>query len=406
MILRLAWRNIWRNKIRSLTIMTSVGIGLFAGLAVNALYTGMMNGRIHDLIHHETGHIQIHHPLFRSEYESSAVIRTPAEISHRLSSWPNVQAFSVRSVSPAMLATSSGSSGVLVNGISPKDENNASGLNEKIIEGKALTNEKPNGILLGWKLAHRMKAHTGSKVVLTFTDTLGCLVAASFRVTGIFKSVNSSFDDRQVYVHKKTLDEHVGTIGLSHEISVLLKNDYDSQLIRDSLSTLYRDLEVVTWKELSPETDLMNQTVDVYALIIMGIIMAALSFGIINTMLMALLERTREIGMMEALGMSRSRIFFLVIAETMLLTLTGIPLALLISFGVIGHYHRVGLDLSGMGQEMMSSFGFNTLIYPEFPSDKLPAILLIVFLTAWLSALLPAIRLMKLQPVEALRHHH
>lgn len=406
MILRLAWRNIWRNKIRSITIMTSVGIGLFAGLAVNALYTGMMNGRIHDLIHHETGHIQIHNPLFRTEYEPSAVIRTTAEITRQLTSWPSVQAFSVRSVSPAMLATSSGSNGVLVNGIIPEAENNASGINEKIIEGKTLTNEKQNGILLGWKLAHRMKAHPGSKVVLTFTDTSGYLVAASFRVTGIFKSVNSSFDDRQVYVHKKTLDEHVGTLGLSHEICILLKNDYDSQLIRDTLSILYRNLEVVTWKELSPETDLMNQTVDVYALMIMGIIMAALSFGIINTMLMALLERTREIGMMEALGMSRSRIFFLVIVETMLLTLTGIPLALMISYGVIGHYHRVGLDLSGMGQEMMSSFGFNTLIYPEFPSDKLPAILLIVLLTAWLSALLPAIRMMKLQPVESLRHHH
>ena len=118
---------------------------------------------------------------------------------------------------------------------------------------------------------------------------------------------------------------------------------------------------------------------------------------------MAILERTREIGMMVALGTNRIRIFFLVLLETVFLTLVGTPFGILIGWLTTAYFEKHGLDLSGMGREMMSSFGFDTMVYPEFPVDKLGGVLIIVSATAIVSCLFPAMKALKLQPVEALR---
>jgi len=147
----------------------------------------------------------------------------------------------------------------------------------------------------------------------------------------------------------------------------------------------------------------MVKTTDQYSYIIMVIIMFALAFGIVNTMLMAVLERTREIGMMMALGTNRLKVFSLIFLETIFLTLAGTPVGVLIGWGASTYFNKHGLDLSGMGRDMMSSFGFGTMVYPEFPADKLLAVLLIVAGTAVISCIFPAIKAVKLQPVDALR---
>ena len=166
---------------------------------------------------------------------------------------------------------------------------------------------------------------------------------------------------------------------------------------------MFPQVLVETWKDISPETDLMVKTVDDYSYIIMVIIMLALAFGIINTMLMAIVERTREMGMMTALGTSKQRIFLLVLTETVLLTLAGTPVGTAGGWLLTRYFHQRGLDLSGMGKEMMASFGFRTMIYPEFPTEKIVYILLIVVGTALLAALLPAIKALRLKPIDAMR---
>jgi len=123
----------------------------------------------------------------------------------------------------------------------------------------------------------------------------------------------------------------------------------------------------------------------------------------VNTMLMAILERTREIGMMVALGTTKSKVFLLVLFETILLTIAGTPLGLLAALVVTGYYHKHGLDLSGMGKDMMASFGFNTIVYPSFPIEKLLAIMLLVAGTAIVASLLPALKALRLEAVKALR---
>lgn len=403
MIFIMAWRNIWRNKMRSIVIMLSVAIGLFAGVAVLALYKGMLHSRVRTVIDAEVAHLQIHDTSFKKDYEPAYVLQHGDTILKVLHAMPEVKAVAARSITQGMLATTTGSAGVQINGVQPQEEYEVSQLKKKIIEGDGFRQGKKNEILIGKKLADKMKLKTGSKLVLTFTDSAADMVSAAFRVAAIYQSDNAPLDERNVYVEKKTLDELLNIGTGFHEIAVLLFHDEDLNPVHQELQKYFPAYQVETWRQISPETDLMVNTVDVYSYIIMVIIMFALAFGIINTMLMAILERTREIGMMTALGMNRVRLFFLVLLETIFLTISGTPIGLATAWLATNYFNKNGLDLSGMGKEMMSSFGYSTLIYPEFPSDKIIIVMVIVIGTSLLSCLFPALKALSLQPVEALR---
>jgi ABC-type lipoprotein release transport system permease subunit len=401
MIFSMAWRNIWRNKARSIVIMVSVAIGLLAGISVLALYKGMMKSRVRTVIDTETGHLQIHNVQFKKDYAPQFVIDSFDTVISTIRSMPSVKIAAGRTIVQGMLAATSGSAGVQINGVIPGLEGKLSRLNEKIITGRGLEGIKKNQIIIGKKLADKMKLKQGSKLVLTFTDSSENLISAAFRVVGIFQSENAPLDELNVYVTAVDLNQLLQINGY-HEIGVLLQNDFDVGSIEKQLQHRFPFLLVESWQKLSPETDLMVKTVDTYSYIIMMIILVALAFGILNTMLMSVLERIREIGMMVALGTSRLRIFLLVLMETVFLTLAGTPLGFGIGYLLVNHYERYGLDLSGMGKEMMASFGFSTMVYPSFPWEKLPGVTIMVITTALVSCLLPALKALKLRPAEAL----
>lgn len=403
MIFRIAWRNIWRNKIRSLVIMLSVAIGLFAGIAVLALYRGMMNSRVRTVIYAETGHIQIHHREFRKDYEAQYSLGHTEKMLGDLQKDAAVRFVASRTITQGMLATTTGSAGVQINGINMAMENKVSGLSQKIREGKGFDPNKQNQLLIGKKLADKMKLKPGGKLVLTFTDADANLISAAFRVAAIYQSENTPMDERNVYVQQTKLNEALNLGKEAHEIALILQQDAMTLSTAQRLQQQYPGLLVEPWQNLSPETELMIDTVDITSYIIIGIILFALAFGIVNTMLMAILERTQEIGVMMALGMNRFRLFLLVFLETVFLTLIGTPVGLGIAWIVTAYYNRHGLNLENMGKEMMSSFGFSTLIYPEFPIEKLAAIMGIVLFTALASCIYPAIKALQLQPIEALR---
>lgn len=403
LLIQLAWRNIWRNKMRSAVILCSISIGIFAGIAVLSLYQGMIDGRVKTVIEEETGHIQIHNPYFPSDQELSQTIPASEVLKDELIKTSGVQAISGRTITLGMLSTTSGSKGVQIDGINPEEEYKTSGLHLKIINGNYFDRKKKHQVLIGKKLADKLKLHPGSKLILTMSDTVNNLVAGSFRVAGVYRQTNAVPEEKTVYVLKNDLNELLNLTNEDHEISILLKNTDSTESILNQLKIKHPDLLIRSWKEISPELTLLIKTIDRYSTIILIIIFIALAFGIINTMLMAILERTKEIGMMIALGTGRVRMFGIVMLETTFLTLAGTPPGIVISRIIINYYHHEGLNLSGMGTELMSSFGFKTTIYPVFPAEKITTTLLIVCSTALVSGLLPAIRALRMKPSDALR---
>ena len=403
MLVSMAWRNIWRHKARSLVIMMSITLGLFAGVAVLALYEGMLVSRIRTVIDEETGHVQMHHPNFSDEYESKFIINDTPDVLKILHNIPEIIQINQRILVNGMLSTPTGTAGVQVLGIDTSTEYTYSSLKQKIREGNGFAPNKKNQAIIGKKLADKRKLQIGSKMVLMFNDTTNNLVSSAFRVSAIYQSSNTPLDERLIYVAGKELTDLIGISGQIHEIGLKLNHDKDVDPVANKLRKLLLNLKVETWKEISPETEFMVKTVDSYSYIILIIIMIALAFGILNTMLMAIMERTREIGMIAALGTSKIRIFFLVLLETVFLTLGGAPLGLLLGWLASAYFNKNGLDLSGMGEEMMGNYGFKTMIYPEFPPEKIIPVMLIVVVTALLSSILPALKAINMKPIDALK---
>jgi putative ABC transport system permease protein len=402
-IMSLAWRNIWRNKMRSLVIMLAVATGLLSGLGVMALYKGMMKDRVRKVITEETGHLQVHHPLFKKDYNPVYSIGRADSVIRFIEKIPEVKSVAPRTIVQGMLTSTTGSGGVQINGIVPEMEYRVSQLDRKIVEGVRFDGAGRDPILIGKKMADKLKIGIGSKIVLTFTDTANEIVSAAYRIKGIFASGNRQFDEVNVYVPISGVNTLLQLKNKVNEISVLLNTDEDLDKVKAKLIAAFPSLETETWKERSPETALMVNTVDDYSYIVIIIILLALAFGIINTMLMSVMERSKEIGMMKALGTSNRFITLMTLAETVLLTGAGIPAGLASALLLVNRLGKSGLDFSGSGREMMASFGFSTVVYPEFPWEKLPAMLLMTFAIAVLSWILPALRVIRMRPVDALR---
>ena len=169
------------------------------------------------------------------------------------------------------------------------------------------------------------------------------------------------------------------------------------------LSGTYPKAKFESWKELAPELGLMIDSFDQYMIIFIIIILLALSFGIVNTMLMAVLERVREIGMLMAIGMNRWRVFSLIALETLYLVVIASPLGLLLAYLTINHLGEVGMDLSGLYQEGYAAYGFKSFIYPKLENIYYFRIFIMVSITAILASIYPAVTAIRLNPVSAIR---
>jgi putative ABC transport system permease protein len=242
-----------------------------------------------------------------------------------------------------------------------------------------------------------------NKLQITISDKEGTPIQGIFRVCGIYKTTNTGFDQITVFVNAGELADLYGSNDiLTHEIAILLNNIDDAEIVKEKLSRISSENSVRTWKELAPDAAMMDDYMIMYYFIFIGIIMLALAFGIINTMLMAILERTKELGMLMAIGMNRRRIFKMIMLETVFLTVVGAVAGILIGWVIIEALGKTGIHFTGWG-EGFEAIGFAARVYPVVTPEFFVFTTIMVIITAIISSLWPARKALKLNPVEALR---
>ena len=302
-----------------------------------------------------------------------------------------------------MVASANSSTGGKLIGIAPENETAVTRLKERIAQGRYLEEEDRNKVVIGEKLAQKLKVKLRSKIVLTCQDTAGHIVAGAFRIVGIFKTVNSSIEESNVYVRGIDLGQLIGTPGQYHEIAALVKDPGGLDSYLETLASLYPDVLMESWKELSPELGLMIESLDQYMVIFITIILLALSFGIVNTMLMAVLERVREIGMLMAIGMNKPRLFGMITMETIFLVAIAAPIGLLAAFLTISYLGNTGMDLSAVYNEGYAAYGFKSFIYPKLEGIYYWRMVAMVSIAALAASVYPAFTAVRLNPVKAIR---
>jgi ABC-type lipoprotein release transport system permease subunit len=298
-----------------------------------------------------------------------------------------------------MAATSKGNYGVQILGIFPEQEKKITKISEKLVSGTYLYKLKRNPIVIGEKLADKLGLKVNSKVVLNFQDAENNTIAVSFRVEGIFKSNSSVFDMGTVFVKYQDLAQLTGLEGKIHEIAILCNKIDSADSVKDKV---YTDNKVETWGQIAPEMGYAQQTMSSFIYIFMGIILIALAFGIVNTMLMAILERKHELGMLMSVGMTKSKIFGMIVLETVFLVLIATPVGVLLSYWSIHYFGVYGIDLASVAKGL-ESLGIGSRIYTNLPKDMYFIITLMTLFVAVLSAIFPARRALKLNPAEAVK---
>ncbi|MNQ08296.1 ABC transporter permease YtrF precursor [compost metagenome] len=402
MLIKIASRNIWRSKKRSLTIITAVSFGLWAGIFMTAFYNGVIEQRINTAISSELSHIQLHHPEFRKDHEIKYFLPEGRKTLKEISQDSLVKNVSGRVIIQGMIASAAGSSGITINGIMPTEENRLTNLSGKIIRGNYFNPKKTNEIILSERLRKKLKLNLNKKAILTFQDTEGNLASAAFRIKAIYKTINAPYDDSNVFVKITDVDSLGGIPNKINEIAVLLKSSNSLEESQNKLKQKFPKTEIQNWKEIAPELGYTVSVGDKMMFIFMGIIMLALGFGIINTMMMAVLERTREIGMLMALGMNKFKIFMMIVLETFFLILAGCPIGIVLALVTIGITQKTGIDFSQFSAAY-SSFGYSSIFYPSLSGKQFGVMIVLVVITAFVSALFPARKALQLNPAESLK---
>jgi len=388
--------------VRSLLVIGSVMLGLWIGAFLMAYSFGAIDQRMQDAVAHEVSHFQVHHPEFKRDNEAVYSIASGTTLLNELQHNELIKAATGRVITFGVIASANSSTGAKFIGIIPEQEDAVISLKAKIDTGRYFTNDDKNKTIIGQKLADKLGVKLRSKIVLTFQDVEGNIASGAYRIVGIYKMYNSSIEEMNVYVKAPDLASQLETPVDYHEIAALLHDADSLEMIVQNLKTKYPNDQIETWKELAPELGLMVESFDQYMVIFLLIILLAISFGIINTMLMAVLERVREIGMLMAIGMNKWRIFSMISLETILLIMIASPIGLLLAYLTITYLGRVGMDLSS-AQDSYASFGFQSFIYPSLDPSYYWQILFLVSIAAFAASIYPAITAIRLDPSQAMR---
>ena len=396
----LAWRYLWRNHRRTIIMLSAIAIGIWAMIIMIAFTRGMVDDMINNNVQNFLGHIQIHHPDYRDDPSIVNRIDPPtgevaSYLEQRSLSWTG------RIRVPAVISSERESLGVELMGVMPARELKMSLIPNQITVGEFLPSGDSNGIVIGAKLARRLDTELGKRVVILTQDPDNNIADRGFPVIGIFTASLASMEERFVFVGLQTAQQLLKVGDDLSELEIQGPNLRQIDPIFNDLKMMLPNRDVATWYQIDTYLGTMLGVMDGFVVIWIIVIFLTLSFGLVNTLVMAVFERVREIGLIMALGMRPSSIMQQVLLETLLLLVLGLAIGNgLVLLTVIPLTDGVDISVVGEGMEMM---GAAAKLYPAIYNKDLLLANGLVIVLGLLAGLLPAYRASQYDPVRALQ---
>jgi putative ABC transport system permease protein len=404
---KMAWRNIWRNPRRTLLTLCAITFATVLLVFMLSFQFGSYETMINTSVKISTGHLQVQAEKYHEKKSIRFVISEPQAIAKILDHIPEVAAYSFRAQAFSLVSSKDRTYGVVVTGIEPQKEANVSRIKKLVYKGNYLSADGVNQALLGKLLAKNLRVTIGDELTLLGQGQDGSIGANVVRVKGIFSSGIDEFDRSTMEIPLATFQKTFSMDGAVHEVVVIGKSLSDVSRIKaklkTALSALHKSKPLITldWQELMPG---LRQAIEmdlVSGLIFYGLLIIVVAFSILNTFLMAIFERTKEFGVMMAMGTTPRRLTKMLLIESMAMTLIGIIAGIGIGIGVTYYFQIHGIDFSG-GSELLSQFGITGRMYPKLSLLSVSIGPFMVLFFTFIAALYPALKIRRLRPVEAM----
>jgi len=351
LFLKLAWRNVLRNRRRTLIAGTAIGLGLAAMIFTDALYEGMMRHMMRSATSTYLGDAQLHRDGFRETRNVDLLIADLPDAVVRLQQSPWVQAFSARISTFAMIASPRNSAAVTLIGIDPQQESAVSKVDDAITSGSFLGETDARNVILGSKLAEVLEVDLGDRLVLTTTEAFtGEMHQELFRLSGIYHFGEAQMDEGMAFIHLPVAQRMTGLTDQAHELAIVLK---EPKMAREESLPFWKDIagannEAVGWPIILPELNSVVQMSSLNLIVTGSILFAVVALGIVNTLFMSIYERMFEFGVLRAVGTSRGEIVSLVLLEAAWLAVISAGIGIVLAWSVTSLVAHYGIDYSGI----------------------------------------------------------
>ena len=370
-MIRLAWRNIWRNRRRSLITIASVFAAVFLTVVTMSYSNGTWGKMIDNMLHTQAGHIEIHQKGYWSNKVMDNFMTMDNETITLLRETENIESVAPRIEIFALAAAEKITKGVAITGIDPVEENKKSRLAKRLVEGDYL-DSNDTGILIGKKLSEYLRVKPGDSLALIGQGYHGATAVGLFPIRGIVSLITPDMDRNMLYMTVRSAQDF---IDMPDGYSGMLIALNDGNQLKATMraveektdSSVY---EVLPWTITMDRLLKQKESDQAFSKIILVILYLIVGFGILGTVLMMTNERRREFGMMIALGMQRRKLWHTVATELLLMSFIGAAAALIVCIPLVWYFHIHPVSLSGEMAAMMNAYGME----PVLPMDASPSL--------------------------------
>ncbi|MDP1624059.1 MAG: ABC transporter permease [Bacteroidales bacterium] len=404
-IVLIAWRNLWRNKRRTLITAASVFFAIWFALIMRSFQLGSYELMVNNIVHAYSGYFQVHAKGYWDDKVLNNGFVNTNELELNLQKTEGVAGYAPRLETFALASYGMQTKGVVVNGVDPDAENGLTSLQKKMVTGQYL---KPDdsGALISQRLAKYLKIGVGDTLVIIGQGYHGATAAGIFPVRGIVRFPSPDLDSRLVYLSLPVARNLLNARDMLTSIAFNVEDPGKYKTVAKHVNSQLDNglFEVMTWEEMMPDVVQQIRADSASGLIMLGILYMIVGFGIFGTMLMMLNERSREFGMMIAIGMQKGRLMLIVITETLFLGLLGIVSGVMAAIPPIYYFYIHPIPLTGDMAESTIRMGFEPLMPTAWESSYFIAQSLVVLIIILMVMFLPVMRIRRLTVIKAMRH--
>jgi ABC-type lipoprotein release transport system permease subunit len=395
-----AWRNLWRNKRRTFITLAVVSMGVWSILAFNAVLRAWSDSTLTGSLKNMTADAQIHAPGYRDNPDIQHSFPNPTgQLASLLDAEP-ITAWAPRVRTPAIIQSEYKTLPVTLVGIDPQREAGVSFIADARIQGRMLKDVRDDGVLLGRHLAAHLKTRVGKRIVIMANDAHGKLEERGARVIGIY-AAEPRMEDAYMFTGLHAAQQFLHADGLLSEIALMTATQQHLKPVLRQLQQAAPQLDIADWAELQPMTKGLHDIIVSFIYVWLLVMFVLIAIGVVNTQLMAVFERTREFGLLQALGFRPGWVMLEVVMEAVQIIGFGVLLGAVSAYLTV-HAMQGGISLGALSAGA-NFLGIERVLYPRLDSTEFIITVVVIWGLGVLTALWPARRAAKFDAIEAMR---